>query len=543
MSANAPLARVSFGPQRPEFGSWNWIGEELSHALQGAFETSVFRKDPPPSDVLVWVKCHPLAAEARQIAHRSQIIYCPVDVYGSAAEIEADRDFLQLCSRIVVHARSLIMPCSLYARTVYLDHHLRFSPPLREKPILDGPFLWTGSRSNLAPIRAWVNENPLPGELWVLTNSSAGKLSAADYGFAGKDVRVGQWTPERHSEWAALARAAIDIKAADFRQHHKPPTKALEFLASGIPFATDQDSSSAEHLAAMGFVVAQPENLDHWLSDDYASTCIEFGRIWRPTFSRARIAQRWTTLLREVLAEKRNQTPLPRHSKVAFVTRSVHAGLSSLSAQLLDFGGCQRDIYCRVEQHQVAVADGAEYLRALTEIDADWIVSIDEGTFLLNPAAILTLIDQMDQDGVAACGMPDGGVIPIRRHNPLACNLMFNIFDMRRVRPVWDNWDQTLQTRMPPNPEKILPALAHQSPYAFDYFETHYSAFFALLRAGEKILYLDAATWNDGMSTLLSAADHHPLLIHYPFGQLWEHDPETRRRCHHILEFATRNRV
>ena len=52
--------------------------------------------------------------------------------------------------------------------------------------------------------------------------------------------------------------AAIDIKGDDFRSRHKPPAKAIDFIASGVPLAMNPDSSMVEHLARMGFDVASP---------------------------------------------------------------------------------------------------------------------------------------------------------------------------------------------------------------------------------------------------------------------------------------------
>ena len=70
--------------------------------------------------------------------------------------------------------------------------------------------------------------------------------SATDLGFNSSiPLRIGRWTPERHVGWTALARAAFDVKGDDFRARHKPPTKALDFLASGLPLAMNADSSSS----------------------------------------------------------------------------------------------------------------------------------------------------------------------------------------------------------------------------------------------------------------------------------------------------------
>jgi hypothetical protein len=83
--------------------------------------------------------------------------------------------------------------------------------------------------------------------------------SAADFGFASHvDVQIEEWTPQRQLGLTAGARAALDIKGDDFRSRHKPPAKAIDFIASGVPLAMNPDSSPVEHLARMGFDVASP---------------------------------------------------------------------------------------------------------------------------------------------------------------------------------------------------------------------------------------------------------------------------------------------
>ena len=49
------------------------------------------------------------------------------------------------------------------------------------------------------------------------------------------------------------AMAALDIKANDFRARHKPPAKALDFLASGLPVIVNRGSSTDMHLQTLGY--------------------------------------------------------------------------------------------------------------------------------------------------------------------------------------------------------------------------------------------------------------------------------------------------
>jgi hypothetical protein len=103
----------------------------------------------------------------------------------------------------------------------------------------------------------------------------------------------------------AGARAALDIKGDDFRARHKPPAKAIDFLAAGVPLAMKPDSCVVEHLARLGFAVASPLDAAAWLSPEYDEETRRFGAALRELLSLERVGRRWRRLLEEVLAERR----------------------------------------------------------------------------------------------------------------------------------------------------------------------------------------------------------------------------------------------
>ncbi|AMV24179.1 D-inositol 3-phosphate glycosyltransferase [Gemmata sp. SH-PL17] len=169
-------------------------------------------------------------------------------------------------------------------------------------------------RSNLGPLVEWVNAHPLPAPLDVLTNpESPGPVpSAAELGFrADRDVRVHEWTPERHRQFVVTARAALDVKGDEFRARHKPPAKALDFVASGLPLAMNPGTSSAEHLAALGLEVPSPLDPGTWLSERYAQGTRRLGERLTRELAPARVADRVRKLLVGVLRSRPARAPLP----------------------------------------------------------------------------------------------------------------------------------------------------------------------------------------------------------------------------------------
>jgi hypothetical protein len=187
-----------------------------------------------------------------------------------------------------------------------LDHHVKFVPDEMGPYRSDGFVLWVGVRTNLPAMAEWVNGHGLSRPLVVLTNPevAGSRMRAEEYGFSSRNrVTIEEWTPERHLQLAGRASGAMDIKGSDFRSAHKPPTKAMDFLAAGVPLAMNGDSSSTEHLAGMGFELARPDNEEWWFSREYWQETQAFGRAVKELLSRQRIGVRLRGILEEVLLE------------------------------------------------------------------------------------------------------------------------------------------------------------------------------------------------------------------------------------------------
>lgn len=303
---------LAIGPVLPGWGSWGWVGEFLLKHLDGPFATTPFSAwDEPSADAVLVVKHAPPAGWAERVARRCAIVYCPIDYYAEAAHIPADAGWLRLCSGIAVHCHRLEPHFTPFAPTRYLDHPLGFAVSTRRTYRPTGDLLWTGVRSNLPALVAWVNSYGLPLPLHVLTNpeTPGGTPEPAAFGFRpDRPVRVHEWTPERHRALAATARAALDVKGDDFRSRHKPPVKAIDFIASGLPVALNPDSSPAEHLAAYGLRVPSPADPDRWLSEAYWKETVRVGRRLTRELAPERVARKTRRLIEEAL----DRRPHPR---------------------------------------------------------------------------------------------------------------------------------------------------------------------------------------------------------------------------------------
>ncbi|QDV52166.1 glycosyltransferase family 4 protein [Gimesia fumaroli] len=320
---------ICIGPIYHGIGFWEWTGKELGEELSQYFDIEFFADSIPHCDLAIIVKYDfPQLMETRPAD--VPIIYCPVDRYGFVRDIDRDGKKLFQCQQIITHSESLRKYFHSYAPVEYLDHHLRFiSKSLAPRPEED-PILWTGICSNLPPLIEWVNQNPLPRELWILTNldQEASTVPPGKLGFNGsQSVHIENWTPDKHIKWAELASCAIDIKGTDFRARHKPPTKAIECIASGLSLAMISGSSNVRYLAKQGFEVASVEDQDFWFSNEYRKRTLEFGAELRKRLSRENIGKRFKMLIDRILEDESSK------SKKRFDVSNPSENFASLSPQ------------------------------------------------------------------------------------------------------------------------------------------------------------------------------------------------------------------
>jgi hypothetical protein len=111
--------------------------------------------------------------------------------------------------------------------------------------------------------------------------------------------------------------------------------------------------------------------------------------------------------------------------KIGVVTRSINHSLYRLSQSTID-------LPFKSVRLQDTSANG--YLYELLNMDLDYIINIDEDAFVFNNQRLLQLLEYCIINDIDACGFPDGGVLPIRTHNPLVLNPFFNIFNIKKLK-------------------------------------------------------------------------------------------------------------
>ena len=150
-------------------------------------------------------------------------------------------------------------------------------------------------------------------------------------------------------------------------------------------------------------------------------------------------------------------------------------------------------------------ADGYFYTM-LRDEECDIAVNIDEDAFLVNPDALLDLVDRVVEGGYANAGCPDGGGWCPRSGNPIVTNPFFNVFNLSLIRTRFSR-AAVKAFSYPSHKDEMVAAFPKErleTRYTFDRYEYEpYYPFFLWLAYTFKTLYLPSRRHADGISTLL----------------------------------------
>src|SRR5579862_9397288 len=76
------LPRVAFGPAKPHWCSWHWVGADVVGELAKYLPTTSFAfPQVPEADVVCIVKQLPPLAFLDALSRRAAVIYCPIDFF------------------------------------------------------------------------------------------------------------------------------------------------------------------------------------------------------------------------------------------------------------------------------------------------------------------------------------------------------------------------------------------------------------------------------------------------------------------------------
>ena len=288
--------RVAIGPVR-NFPSWHWCGGDLVGGLRLSHDVRVFRQhselEADSLDAVVIVKEPPPGGWT---AGTAKTVYLPVDFFESEGQILDHAKFLGSCHSVATHCSRLDDHIRLHCgRLAHVEHYGKYVLPEMSEYKEEGFVLWTGQGKYVGDALGWHRKSDRGFKLIMLTN---------DCGWSrGPDPRAGvyiaRWSAAEHLRLLGAARAGLDVKGGDFHQMTKPPTKAQQFVASGVPVAVNRESYSWEWFHGRGLDLSDPDDESRWFSRRYWEETREFGLHLRRELSREVVISSYLDLLRD----------------------------------------------------------------------------------------------------------------------------------------------------------------------------------------------------------------------------------------------------
>jgi hypothetical protein len=291
------LKTVAFGPEK-DVPSWNWVGFDTSRELAKYYDVLFYSsiESPPDADVILVIKQRPSDKFISRAKNKNQkIIYLPIDFYNDERQLKKDGEFFKKCDLILCHSERMIPLIKVYNPKVnFIEHNNKYMLPEMAEYKDKGFILWVGGCQYIAYLAHWLRRNRLPYEVKILSDCSQNDRARKAVSIYAHEIKfdfsikpdatsilgceIYPWSEKLQYEMMTECKAAIDIKMTErFNQYHKPPTKAQKYVASGIPFAINSDSYSAEYFKKRGFDVCVPTDSRRWFSKAYWEETQAFG--------------------------------------------------------------------------------------------------------------------------------------------------------------------------------------------------------------------------------------------------------------------------
>lgn len=290
------MKTLAFGPER-DVPSWGWVGFDTARELAKYFNIVFFNSfdNIPEADAVVIIKQNCPAQKIAKLKDKKiKVIYCPIDFYQEVKHIRADAPFLGLCDMILLHSERLLPIFKSYKKEIhFVEHNNKYALLEMSEYKERGYIIWIGGCQYIPYLLEWIRKHPIKNEIKILSDIDNERARLAANVFASnigmkltipkgtksiEGIDAYPWSERLQHEMMVEAKAAIDIKMTDqFNQNYKPPTKAQKYIASGIPFAVNKESYSAEYFRQRGFDIVAPNNTGRWFSYEYWKETKAFG--------------------------------------------------------------------------------------------------------------------------------------------------------------------------------------------------------------------------------------------------------------------------
>lgn len=170
---------------------------------------------------------------------------------------------------------------------------------------------------------------------------------------------------------------------------------------------------------------------------------------------------------------------------------------------------------------------------------ADIVLNIDEDAFITDNRILKNLLEYCLDNEYVNCGVPDGGVMKTRIHNPLVTNPFFNILNVKKIKEQFDISNIKAKYSVHEKEfEKFTPYHLLRSNFQYDFYEP-YVPFFIWLTTNFKTLFLNAEEHADGISTKVLDHEGNPFLLHSWYSRFYLKDKYHTERIENLYREST----
>jgi len=191
---------------------------------------------------------------------------------------------------------------------------------------------------------------------------------------------------------------------------------------------------------------------------------------------------------------------------------------------------------------------GLESIKLLfrKKLDIDWLILIDEDVVFINKVDFFSMVKKLIERNIAICGVRDGGVLSMRRHNPYVPNTFFCIMNYRAMLEIYDEVeiDKNNYTRINEFSDDF--EYSKDSYNSQSTYEPYYRFFLYYRRNNYNFFFLNAKNnflESDHNTTIVYDLEHQPLLLHTWRSRFYETDQIQRERINKILNNNTSGRL
>jgi hypothetical protein len=207
------------------------------------------------------------------------------------------------------------------------------------------------------------------------------------------------------------------------------------------------------------------------------------------------------------------------------------------NTQFQDLYNISRSFYANLPYEQRSVSGRNHFysMKFLNHVitdptfqSVDIMVYVDEDCFIVNPIALEALIEYFIDNNLDCIGMPDGGVVKMRYHSPVAINQFFCILNLKSIREKY-NASEVESTRYTDDLAQYAPQHLMRFKYAYDDFEDYYQLFLWMIKNNFRVYYLDAeCSPLDGKTTILKNHNNEIFAYHTWYGRDWNNSHKAR---------------